>query len=159
MPSQWDTALLCNNVSNWLGASQKSALYLSHDNLSMLISWCVEKPDQWPIAMATWDVNCWFQLWPLFLYCRYCVAYNMIWYWTVWYQGYTLLSKIGIVWLLELQQCLCIHFYRDMRCQLFIQTMANIRSLSILCCMQYSMIWDLVFEYWQIHLSKETSEI
>ena len=28
-PSQWETALLSNDVSNWLGASLKSSLYLS----------------------------------------------------------------------------------------------------------------------------------
>ena len=27
VPSQWDTALLCNDVSDWLGASLESALY------------------------------------------------------------------------------------------------------------------------------------
>ena len=27
-PSQWETALLCNDVSRWLGASIKSALYV-----------------------------------------------------------------------------------------------------------------------------------
>ena len=27
-PSQWETALLCNDVSHWLGASLKSALYI-----------------------------------------------------------------------------------------------------------------------------------
>ena len=26
-PSQWDTALLCNNISHWLGASLESALF------------------------------------------------------------------------------------------------------------------------------------
>ena len=28
-PSQWETALLCNDVSHWLGASPESALYIS----------------------------------------------------------------------------------------------------------------------------------
>ena len=27
-PSQWETALLCNNISHWLGASLESALYI-----------------------------------------------------------------------------------------------------------------------------------
>ena len=27
MPSQWETVLLCNDVSHWLGASQESALF------------------------------------------------------------------------------------------------------------------------------------
>ena len=29
-PSQWETALLCNDVSHWLGANLKSALYIRH---------------------------------------------------------------------------------------------------------------------------------
>ena len=33
-PSQWETALLCNDVSHWLGASLESALY-SHDPTSV----------------------------------------------------------------------------------------------------------------------------
>ena len=28
-PSQWETALLCNDVSHWLGASLESALFMS----------------------------------------------------------------------------------------------------------------------------------
>ena len=30
VPSQWETALLCNDVSHWLGTSLKSALYYIH---------------------------------------------------------------------------------------------------------------------------------
>ena len=29
VPSQWETALLCNDVSHWLGASLESALYIT----------------------------------------------------------------------------------------------------------------------------------
>ena len=32
-PSQWETALLCNNVSHWLGASLQSALHTNLPNL------------------------------------------------------------------------------------------------------------------------------
>ena len=32
-PSQWETALLCNDISLWLGASLESALVLGHDDL------------------------------------------------------------------------------------------------------------------------------
>ena len=38
-PSQWETALLCNDVSHWLGASLESALYCI-DKLSHLI-YCI----------------------------------------------------------------------------------------------------------------------
>ena len=31
-PSQWETALLCNDVSHWLGAGLESALYMYHLN-------------------------------------------------------------------------------------------------------------------------------
>ena len=31
VPSQWETALLCNDVSRWLGASLESALYMIRD--------------------------------------------------------------------------------------------------------------------------------
>ena len=31
-PSQWETALLCNDVSHWLGANQESALYWRPDD-------------------------------------------------------------------------------------------------------------------------------
>ena len=33
-PSQWETALLCNDVSHWLGASLQSALYNTTNILS-----------------------------------------------------------------------------------------------------------------------------
>ena len=35
-PSQWDTALFCNNVSHWMGTSQKSTLYTEWCNLLIL---------------------------------------------------------------------------------------------------------------------------
>ena len=35
VPSQLETALLCNNVSHWLGASLESALYISHTWIMM----------------------------------------------------------------------------------------------------------------------------
>ena len=38
-PSQWETVLLCNDVSHWLGANLESALYLSYGMCSLC--WCV----------------------------------------------------------------------------------------------------------------------
>ena len=32
-PSQWETALLCNDASHWLGANLESALYMAPDGL------------------------------------------------------------------------------------------------------------------------------
>ena len=34
-PSQWETALLCNDVSHWLGASIESALQLHQENIAV----------------------------------------------------------------------------------------------------------------------------
>ena len=34
--SQWETALLCNDVSHWLGVSLESALYLFHQSRTYL---------------------------------------------------------------------------------------------------------------------------
>ena len=36
-PSQWETALLCNDVSHWLGASLESAMYVS-------VNWIIIAP-------------------------------------------------------------------------------------------------------------------
>ena len=37
VPSQWETALLCNNISHWLGTSLESALYLNGLIISSMI--------------------------------------------------------------------------------------------------------------------------
>ena len=47
-PSQWETALLCNDVSHWLGASSKSALADSRF-----------APSQWKAALLCNDVSHW----------------------------------------------------------------------------------------------------
>ena len=39
-PSQWETALLCNDVSDWLGASLESALRLHHYHIDILVLDC-----------------------------------------------------------------------------------------------------------------------
>ena len=41
-PSQWETALLCNDVSHWLGTNLESALYMSYSCVSLhrLTHWC-----------------------------------------------------------------------------------------------------------------------
>ena len=32
VPNQWETALLCNNVSHWMGANLESALFMLRDD-------------------------------------------------------------------------------------------------------------------------------
>ena len=55
-PSQWETALLCNDVSHWLGGSLESSLQLhSHGQLfTMMVSVCMPLP--W--ASVHWLVQC-----------------------------------------------------------------------------------------------------
>ena len=41
MPSQWETALLCNDISHWLGASLESALHIEISKLTFFfLDWC-----------------------------------------------------------------------------------------------------------------------
>ena len=50
-PSQWETALLCNDVSHWLGASLKSALYhMASYNLADIGRWPVNSPHKRPVT-------------------------------------------------------------------------------------------------------------
>ena len=53
-PSQWETALLCNDVSHWLGANLESALYKVS-----VASWDTKGAQtfsaQWPIYMRGWS--------------------------------------------------------------------------------------------------------
>ena len=69
-PSQWETALLCNDVSHWLDASLESALYLTFPPksprfllmhvLGSRCSWAVcELPEPWvinSIIKAKWRI-------------------------------------------------------------------------------------------------------
>ena len=56
-PSQWDTALLCNDVSHWLGASLDSGLALS----------------QWETALLCNDVSHWLDASPESALLRYMI--------------------------------------------------------------------------------------
>ena len=46
VPSQWETALLCNGVSHWLGASLEPALWCI--GFHMVMRW------SWPIKVQIW---------------------------------------------------------------------------------------------------------
>ena len=69
-PSQWETALLCNNVSHWLGASLKSALdamcyhYSSLNEYDLYVyrhSWlCLVRAPVWLVPIVPnqlWNTN------------------------------------------------------------------------------------------------------
>ena len=47
VPSQWETALLCNDVSHWLGTSLESALKYAHGS-QFIFHWC-KLPIELPI--------------------------------------------------------------------------------------------------------------
>ena len=53
-PCQWETALLCNDVSHWLGASLRSALQMSNYPLPCtLVYWWAQTGSLQTTAMST----------------------------------------------------------------------------------------------------------
>ena len=60
-PSQWETALLCNEVSHWLGTSLESALYVWSDHTSDISGFI------WKVPKHQWVVY--------FILCNSCQGY------------------------------------------------------------------------------------
>ena len=60
-PRQWETALLCNDVSHWLGANLKSALGMTcqlYDSIVNYITPCITPLYEIALCNGKWCVHC-----------------------------------------------------------------------------------------------------
>ena len=112
-PSQWKTALLCNDVSHWIGANPESALWSYSTDVLIIprmnwefVPYCLEQTNQWLVFFLIFinflnDLNRFF-----YFYFKY-IYFNVI--------NYSLIV-VNIFWRIFINNSLSYHLVR-MNCR------------------------------------------